>query len=125
MRGNSHQNAVEEGIDDRLYAMTTTLGAIDSAKRVLVSFPGALGDFVCVLPTIEALAARHRGCSIELMARTELARLAVGRTAVVRGHSIDAPNVSALFNESNGANLETRSEFFACLIRTYSYFASI
>jgi ADP-heptose:LPS heptosyltransferase len=104
--------------------MTTTLGAIDSAKRVLVIFPGALGDFVCVLPTIEALAARHRGCSIELMARTELARLAVGRTAVVRGHSIDAPHVSALFNESNGANLETRSEFFARFERIYSFFAS-
>jgi ADP-heptose:LPS heptosyltransferase len=103
--------------------MTTRLGAIHSAKRVLVIFPGALGDFVCVLPAIEALAARHRGCSIELMARTELARLAVGRTAVARGHSIDAPHVSALFNESDGASREAH-EFFAVYDRVYSFFSS-
>src|SRR5260370_24439502 len=94
-----------------------------SARRVLVLFPGALGDFVCVLPAIDALAARHRGGLIELMARAELARLAVGRTAVMRGHSIDAPHVSALFSESDSASLEAR-EFFAGYERIYSFFAS-
>jgi len=103
--------------------MTATLGANISARRVLVIFPGALGDFVCVLPAIDALARRHRGCSIELMARAELARLAVGRTAVVRGHSIDAPQVSALFNESDSASLQAR-KFFAGYERIYSFFAS-
>jgi ADP-heptose:LPS heptosyltransferase len=104
--------------------MTATSGTIDSAKRVLVIFPGALGDFVCVLPAIEALAVRHRGCSIELMARAELARLAVGRTAVARGLSIDDPHVSALFSESDGASLGARGEFFAGYERIYSFFAS-
>ena len=99
--------------------MTETRGANDSARRVLVIFPGALGDFVCVLPAIEALAKRHRGCSIELMARAELARLAVGRTAVARGYSIDAPQVSALFSESVECG-----EFFAGYERIYSFFAS-
>ena len=103
--------------------MTTTLGTHTCAKRVLVIFPGALGDFICVLPAIEALAARHRGCSIELMARAELARLAVGRTSVARGHSIDAPHVSALFNASDSASLDAR-EFFAGYERIYSFFAS-
>jgi heptosyltransferase-3 len=103
--------------------MTATLGANDSARRVLVIFPGALGDFVCVLPAIDALAARHRGCSIELMARAELARLAVGRTAVARGHSIDAFHVSALFSESDTADPGAR-EFFAGYERIYSFFAS-
>ena len=101
--------------------MTATPRSNTSAKRVLVIFPGALGDFVCVLPAIDALAKRHRGCSIELMARAELARLATGRTAVARGHSIDASHVSALFSESD----ETRSrEFFAGFERIYSFFAS-
>ena len=106
-------------IDDKVYKMTATLGANDSARRVLVIFPGALGDFVCVLPAIEALAKRHRGRSIELMARAELARLAIGRTSVARGHSIDAPQVSALFSES-----VERGEFFAGYERVYSFFAS-
>ena len=103
--------------------MTATSGTIDSAKRVLVIFPGALGDFVGVLPAIEALAVRHRGCSIEVMARAELARLAVGRTAVARGLSIDDPHVSALFSESDGVNFNAR-EFFAGYERIYSFFAS-
>jgi heptosyltransferase III len=103
--------------------MTATHGANTSAQRVLVIFPGALGDFVCVLPAIDALAKRHRGCSIELMARAELARLAVGRTAVARGLSIDAPHVSALFSESDRASLEAR-EFFAGYEHIYSFFAS-
>lgn len=104
--------------------MTARPGTNYSAQRVLVIFPGALGDFVCVLPAIQALAARHRGCSIELMARAELSRLAAGRTAVARGHSIDAPHVSALFSESDGAHHEARSEFFAGYERVYSFFAS-
>lgn len=104
--------------------MTATSGTIGSAKRVLVIFPGALGDFVCVLPAIEALAGRHRGCSIELMARAELARLAAGRTAIRRGHSIDAPHVTALFSESDDANPGARDEFFAGYERIYSFFAS-
>jgi ADP-heptose:LPS heptosyltransferase len=103
--------------------MTATPRSNTSAKRVLVIFPGALGDFVCVLPAIDALAKRHRGCSIELMARAELARLAMGRTAVVRGHSIDASHVTALFNESDRASLQAR-EFFAGYERIYSFFAS-
>ncbi len=103
--------------------MTARLSTIDSARRVLVIFPGALGDFVCMMPAIEALARRHRGASIELMARAELARLAVGRTCVARGHSIDAPHVSGLFSEASEEYPEVR-EFFASFQRIYSFFAS-
>src|SRR5258708_18961566 len=103
--------------------MIARLGTIDSAWRVLVIFPGSLGDLVCVMPAIEALARRHRGASIELMARAELARLAVGRTCVARGHSIDAPHVSRLCSEASECNPEVR-EFFAGFQRIYSFFAS-
>ena len=103
--------------------MAARVGGIDSASRVLVIFPGALGDFVCVLPAIEALATRHRGCSIELMARRELARLAVGRTCVGRGHSIDARHVSRLFGEAGEKDPDVR-EFFGEYNRIYSFFAS-
>jgi ADP-heptose:LPS heptosyltransferase len=112
--------------DDRINAMTATLGTIDGmieSRRVLVIFPGALGDLVCVIPAIEAIAARHRGASIELMARAELARLAAGRAVVARGYSIDAPHVSRLFSESSTGDREAR-EFFARYERIYSFFAS-
>jgi lipopolysaccharide heptosyltransferase III len=109
--------------NDRIDPMTATIGTIDPARRVLVIFPGALGDFVCALPAIEAIAGRHRSASIELMARAELARLAVGRTVVARGYSIDAPHVSRLFSESSAADLDAR-EFFGSYERIYSFFAS-
>ena len=103
--------------------MTVRVGGIDSASRVLVIFPGALGDFVCALPAIEALATRHRGGSIELMARGELARLAVGRTCAACGHSIDDRRVSRLFSEAGEKDAEVR-EFFGGYSRIYSFFAS-
>jgi heptosyltransferase-3 len=110
-------------LNDRIDPMTATDGTIDPARRVLVIFPGALGDFVCALPAIEAIARRHRGASIELMAHAELARLALGRTVVARGYSIDAPHVSRLFSESSDADLDSR-EFFGRYERIYSFFAS-
>lgn len=109
--------------DDKISAMNPTLGKSNSARRVLVIFPGALGDLVCAMPAIEAIAGRSRGASIELMARAELARLAAGRTVVARGHSIDAPQVSALFSESSATDPAVR-EFFAGYGRIYSFFAS-
>src|SRR3989442_4874950 len=69
----------------------------ESAKRVLVIFPGALGDLICLVPTLRALIPRHRGSSIELMAREELARFAVDRMGVAAPHSIDRQEVAVLF----------------------------
>src|SRR5579863_9608467 len=48
-------------------------------ERVLVIFPGALGDLICLIPALRALLRRHRGAALELMAREELARFAVAR----------------------------------------------
>src|SRR4029077_979774 len=68
-------------------------------NRVLVIFPGALGDLMCLMPALAAISRRHRGASIELMARLELARLVAGRTVVARAHSIDAREVGELFTD--------------------------
>ncbi len=65
-------------------------------RRVLVIFPGALGDLMCLMPALAAISRRHPGASVELMAQLELARLAAGRSVVARGHSIDAREVSRL-----------------------------
>jgi heptosyltransferase III len=62
---------------------------------VLAVFPGALGDFVCFLPTIEALRARHANRVALLCARplADLARLA----GVGEVHAIEGPEASWLF----------------------------
>ncbi len=89
--------------------------------RVLVIFPGALGDLMCLMPALAAISRRHPGASIELMARFELARLVAGRSVVARAHSIDAREVGELFADeaSGGAR-----RFFGEFDRIYSFFAS-
>ncbi len=89
--------------------------------RVLVIFPGALGDLMCLMPSLAAIARNHPGGSIELMARMELAQLAAGRTVVTRAHSIDAREVGALFTDDT-AGIARR--LFGDFDRIYSFFAS-
>jgi hypothetical protein len=103
-------------------------------ERVLVIFPGALGDLVCLGPALHALARRHLGTPLELMARAELAHFAVARfgfariraarahsQAQSRAHSIDRREVTALFSED--ADLTDAAEFFRSFTRIYSFFA--
>jgi heptosyltransferase III len=89
-----------------------------ASSRVLVIFPGALGDLICAGPALEAIARANPAAAIELMAKAELARFAVGRFPVARGHSIDRSEVAALFTtDDRGAR-----EFFSQFSRLYSYF---
>src|SRR5271157_485465 len=90
--------------------------------RVLVIFPGALGDLICLIPALRALGRRHRGASIELMAREAIARFAVGRMGVECGHSIDRREVSLLFAESDDA--AGARKFFGGFQRIYSFFTT-
>jgi ADP-heptose:LPS heptosyltransferase len=101
--------------------MTLTEKTARSIERVLVIFPGALGDLMCLMPALAAIAKRHAGASIELMARFELARLAAGRTVVVRAHSIDAREVGELFSDNASDNARRFFLDFDCI---YSFFAS-
>jgi heptosyltransferase-3 len=90
-------------------------------NRVLVIFPAALGDLMCLMPALAAISRRHPGASIELMARFELARLAAGRSVVARGHSIDAREVGELFADETSGGAR---RFFGDFDRIYSFFAS-
>jgi ADP-heptose:LPS heptosyltransferase len=97
-------------------------------QRLLIIFPGALGDLICAGPAICAISERHREAAPELMARTELARFSTGRLGtitgypVVRGHSIDRRETGHLFTQSNDLT-EARS-FFGAFSRIYSFFAA-
>jgi ADP-heptose:LPS heptosyltransferase len=94
------------------------------AARALVIFPGALGDLICALPAIAAIARRYPDADLELMAPSELARFAVGRIAgVARGHSIDSREMSAMFREDGGRDEAARA-FFAGFDAIHSFFAS-
>lgn len=92
------------------------------APRVLVIFPGALGDLICLAPAFCAILRRHPGAQLELMAREELARLAVGRLGVSRAHSIDRREVSLLFGGIG--EIGAAREFFGVFSRIYSFFSA-
>ncbi|MGH7815041.1 MAG: glycosyltransferase family 9 protein [Candidatus Binataceae bacterium] len=96
---------------------------MNSPGRVLMIFPGALGDLICAGPALAEIARRHRGASIELMARAELAKFAAGRMGVARGHSIDRPEIAVCFS-GPGTDLEPARQFFGAFGRVYSFFAA-
>ena len=64
---------------------------MSDAEKILVLFPGALGDFLCFLPTLKKLAARG---SLDLMARTEYADLV---PSTVRVRSLECHEVARLY----------------------------
>jgi heptosyltransferase-3 len=95
---------------------------VAAAGRVLAIFPGALGDLICLVPALRALARRHPDETMELMAREELARFAVGRIGIARAHSIDRREVGALFAQD--PDLAEASAVFRPFTRVYSFFAA-
>ncbi len=97
-----------------------------SGNRSLVIFPGALGDLICLGPVLRVLARRgsegQSGTTLELMARAELARFAVGRMGVARAHSVDRREMAALF--AAGGDITEAADFFSAFGRIYSFFAA-
>jgi heptosyltransferase III len=93
-------------------------------RPVLVIFPGALGDLICLVPTLRAIAQRHPGVPLELMARAELARFATGRLGIAHGHSIDRREVAQLFAARGGPVAAAARTFFGSFAKVYSFFAA-
>jgi ADP-heptose:LPS heptosyltransferase len=86
-------------------------------RRALVLFPGALGDFVCFLPTLEFLAERT---SIDLLARTEFSELVPER---VKTGSLERFEIRHLFVSGGGSDDKVR-RFFETYDCTYSWMGS-
>jgi ADP-heptose:LPS heptosyltransferase len=93
-------------------------------RPVLVIFPGALGDLICLVPTLRAIVRRHAGVPLELMARAELARFATGRLGIAHGHSIDRHEVAQLFAARGGPVAAAARTFFGSFAKVYSFFAA-
>jgi ADP-heptose:LPS heptosyltransferase len=116
---------VHPGFDSTSMA-TTGISHEHSAsmpRRVLIIFPGALGDLICLGPALGVLAQRYRDSDLELMARAELADFAAGRMGVVRGHSIDRREVSLLFSPADDAPAQA-AEFFGSFSSIHSFFTA-
>jgi ADP-heptose:LPS heptosyltransferase len=76
---------------------------MDSA---LILFPGALGDFICFLPTLVALRARHQG---RVLVVAKPALLDLVRPLQVATASIDGRAVADLFSSSLFVTAETEN----------------
>jgi ADP-heptose:LPS heptosyltransferase len=88
-----------------------------AARRELVIFPGALGDFLCFLPTLRFLS---QGKQVDLLARSEFVDLAPKN---VKLGSLERYEVRRLF--VCGAALEKRlRDFFSCYSSIFSWMGS-
>ena len=95
-------------------------------------FPGALGDLICLIPALRALARHHPRATpdstLELMARAELARFATGRLdftpSYSRGYSIDRREVAQLFAAGSGPVASEARAFFGAFSHVYSFFGA-
>lgn len=86
-------------------------------QRTLVLFPGALGDFVCFLPALRALA---QAASVDLFARSEFADLA---PESVRVRSLERYEINRLFVCGAAAEDKLRV-FFSRYATVYSWMGS-
>ncbi|HKA32062.1 MAG TPA: glycosyltransferase family 9 protein [Candidatus Binatia bacterium] len=96
--------------------MQSQLNSAPGGARALAIFPGALGDFVCFLPALCAIA---RGRGVELCARTEYGDLL---PAHIHARSIERRDIGQLF--VTGADLRETEEFFRQFEFVYSWSGS-
>ncbi|HZD40372.1 MAG TPA: glycosyltransferase family 9 protein [Terriglobales bacterium] len=88
--------------------------SIPKGKRSLVIFPGALGDFLCFLPTLRFLSQSHR---VDLLTHCEFADL-VPPTVTVR--SLERYEIRKLF-VSGSAEEERLRDFFGAYSAIFSW----
>jgi len=86
-------------------------------RRVLVIFPGALGDFICFLPALRTLG---EDACVDLLARTEFADLA---PPAIRVFSLERYEIRRLF-VAGAQDEEGVRNFFASYAAVYSWMGS-
>ncbi len=93
----------------------STLQAIH--EKILIIFPGALGDFICFLPALQELAEKRK---VDLLARSEYADLAPENVAT---RSLECFEISRLFVPGAEQD-DSLKDFFGSYGYIYSWMAS-
>ena len=86
-------------------------------QRLCVLFPGALGDFICCLPAMQALT---RKAKVNVFARSEFADIAPDRVTV---RSLERREITKLFSADGAADEQVR-RFFGAYEAVYSWMGS-
>src|SRR5688572_10533496 len=90
-------------------------------SRILILFPGSLGDFLCFLPTLQFIRAVNPGCQIEIVARGDGLAIALGLSEVTRTLSLESGLFAKLF--SPHVSLAPNEErFFTSVDEIFSWF---
>jgi ADP-heptose:LPS heptosyltransferase len=91
--------------------------AASALSRACVIFPGALGDFVCFLPALQAL---RRECEIDLFARSEFAGIV---PSGVKVRSLECAEIRNLFIDAT-LQTPTWQNHFGAYAAVYSWLGS-
>jgi len=91
--------------------------AASASSRACVIFPGALGDFICFLPALQAL---RRECEIDLFARSEFAGIV---PAGVKVRSLECAEIGNLFIAA-APQTPSRQTYFGAYTALYSWLGS-
>ena len=97
--------------------LTPSIMSMPATERALVIFPGALGDFLCFLPTLWFL---RQDKEVDLLARSEFADLV---PPTVRVGSLERYEIRRLF-VSGSAREERLREFFNSYSSVFSWMGS-
>ncbi len=66
-------------------------------RATLVVFPGALGDFICFLPTLHALRGQYEGTTVVVVVQVSLLPLAIRPGLADQGVALESAAVAKLF----------------------------
>jgi ADP-heptose:LPS heptosyltransferase len=91
--------------------------ALSASSRACVIFPGALGDFVCFLPALQAL---RRDCEIDLFAHSEFASIV---PCGVKVRSLECAEIRNLFIDA-ASQTPTWQNHFGAYAAVYSWLGS-
>ena len=93
------------------------------SERILVLFPGSLGDFVCFLPTLRAIIAKTDSAKVSLAVRASAFEIAGHLPHMSAVYSLDSGIFSRLFSSSFGQREEER-RFFSSFSHIFSWFGN-
>jgi heptosyltransferase-2 len=81
-------------------------------RKILVIRGGALGDFILTLPVLAALRSHFPDASVELLADTQFASLAISSGLAQHASSLDAASLSGFF-ATGGTRNRAEQDYFA------------